>query len=145
MAKVSVYLNFQGNTEEAFQFYRNVFKSQFTAPIMRMGEIPPHEGMPPIPENEKQKVMYGCLPILGGMQIMGSDMLESMGHQVKVGNNISINLEPDSREEVDRLFALLAEGDSKAMPPMDMFWGAYWASCQDKYGVRWMFNYTKQN
>src|SRR5437868_7517033 len=99
MAKVSIYLNFQGKTEEAFNFYKKAFKTDFASPFMYNRDIPPHSGMPDFPENEKGKVMHVSLPILGGTQIMGTDMLESMGHICKVGNNTTINLEPDSREE----------------------------------------------
>ncbi len=144
MSKVSIYLNFQGNTEEAFNFYKSVFKTAFVAPIMYNKDIPAHEGMPSLPENEKGKVMHVCLPILGGTQIMGTDMLESMGHKLKIGNNITINLEPDTREETDILFKALSEGSSDIAPMQDMFWGAYWGCCLDKFGIRWMFNFTKK-
>ncbi len=144
MSKVSIYLNFAGNTEEAFNFYKSVFGTEFSAPILHNRDIPPHEGMPPLPENELGQVMHVALPILGGTQIMGTDMLESMGHQLKIGNNTTINLEPDSREETDRLFAALSEGSTDAMPPQDMFWGAYWGVCLDRFGIRWMFNFTEQ-
>ncbi|MBY0433442.1 MAG: VOC family protein [Cyclobacteriaceae bacterium] len=145
MSKISIYLNFQGNTEEAFNFYKSVFKTEFVAPIMYNKDIPSHEGMPPLPENEKGKVMHVCLPILGGTQIMGTDVLESMGHRLKLGNNISINLEPDTKEETDRLFNALSEGGSDIMPMQDMFWGAYWGCCLDKFGICWMFNYTSNS
>ena len=112
-------------------------------PVMRMKDIPSQEGMPPLPENEKDKVMHVALPILGGIQLMGTDMLESMGHKLKIGNNVSINLEPDSKEETERLFKALSEGGSDVMPLQDMFWGAYWGCCLDKFGIRWMFNYQK--
>jgi len=144
MSKVSIYLNFQGNTEEAFNFYKSVFNTEFSSPIMYNRDIPPMEGMPPFPENEKGKVMHVALPILGGTQIMGTDMLESMGHKLKIGNNTTINLEPDTREETERLFKALSEGGSDTMPLMDQFWGAYWGVTLDRYGIRWMFNcYTK--
>lgn len=145
MSKVSIYLNFQGNTEDAFNFYKSVFKTDFASPFMYMKDIPPQEGMPPLPEKEKNMVMHVALPILGGTQIMGTDMLESMGHKLKIGNNVTINLEPDSREETERLFKALSEGGSDIAPLQDMFWGAYWGSCLDKFGIRWMFNYTKNN
>jgi PhnB protein len=145
MSKVSIYLNFQGNTEEAFNFYKSVFKTEFTSPIMYNKDIPPHAGMPSLPEKEQNYVMHVSLPILDGIQIMGTDMLESMGHQLKIGNNVTINLEPDSKQEVDRLFAGLSEGGSEMMAPQDMFWGAYWGVCLDRYGVRWMFSYTYPN
>jgi PhnB protein len=144
MAKVSIYLNFMGNTKEAFEFYKTVFKTEYSAPIFYNKDIPAMEGMPPFSEEDKNKVMHVALPILGGVQIMGTDMLESMGHQLKIGNNTTINLEPDSREETERLYNALSEGATDCMPLQDMFWGAYWGVCLDKFGTRWMFNYTKQ-
>lgn len=86
--------------------------------------------------------MHATLPILGGTQIMGTDSLESMGHKTKIGNNMTINLEPDTREETQRLFNALSEGGSEIMPMQDMFWGAYWGCCLDRFGIRWMFNYA---
>lgn len=142
MSKVSIYLNFQGNTEEAFTFYKAVFKTEYAAPIMYNKDIPVQAGMPPLPQNEKDKVMHVALPILGGTKIMGTDMLESMGHQLKIGNNTTITLEPDSREETEMLYSALSEGATQCMPLQDMFWGAYWGVCLDRFGVRWMFNYT---
>jgi PhnB protein len=142
MSKVSIYLNFQGNTEEAFNFYRSVFKTEFVAPIVYNKDIPPHEGMPPLPANELNKIVHVCLPILAGIQIMGTDMLESMGHHLKIGNNTTINLEPDTREETERLFRALSDGASDVAPLQDMFWGAYWGCCLDRFGIRWMFNHT---
>jgi PhnB protein len=142
MSKVSIYLNFQGKTEEAFNFYKSVFNTEFSAPIMYMKDIPSQPGMPELPANEKNAVMHVALPILGGVQIMGTDMLESMGHKLQVGNNTTINLEPDTKEETDRLFKALSDGASDVAPMMDQFWGAYWGCCLDKYGIRWMFNYT---
>lgn len=143
MSRVSIYLNFQGNTEEAFNFYKSVFGTEFVAPISRMGDVPAQPGMPPLPENEKNAVMHVELPILGGTLIMGTDMLESMGHKLRIGNNTTICLEPDSKEQTDKLFKALSAGGSEMVAPMDMFWGAYWGVCLDKYGVRWMFNFTK--
>jgi PhnB protein len=140
MSKVSIYLNFAGNTEEAFNFYKSVFKTEFVAPIMYNRDIPPHVGMPPLPPNELGKVMNVALPILGGTVIMATDMLESMGHKLKIGNNTTINLEPDTREETERLYNALSEGATECMPLQDMFWGAYWGVCLDRFGIRWMFN-----
>lgn len=144
MASVSIYLNFMGNTKEAFEFYKSVFGTDFSSPFMFNRDIPTHPGMPPFSDDDKAKVMHVALPILGGIQIMGTDMLESMGHKLKIGNNTTINLEPDSKEEVDRLYKALSEGSSESMAPQDMFWGAYWGVCLDKFGVRWMFNYTQK-
>src|SRR5580658_2787835 len=144
MSKVSIYLNFQGNTEDAFNFYKSVFRTEFAGPVSRMSDIPPSPRMPPPPDNEENAIMHMALPILGGTLIQGTDMLESMGHKVKIGNNTTICLEPDSKEETDRLFNALSAGASDMLAPQSMFWGAYWGVCLDKYGVRWMFNYWGQ-
>ena len=143
MAKVSIYLNFQGNTEEAFNFYKSVFNTEFIGPVMYHEGIPPQEGMPSFSAEDKSKVMHVCLPILGGVNIMGTDMLESMGHKLVIGNNITINLEPDSKEDTDRLYSLLSEGATECAPMSQQFWG-YWGCCLDRFGIRWMFNFSNQ-
>ena len=140
MAKTSIYLNFNGNAEEAFNFYKNVFQSEFSSPIMRMKDNPPMPGAPVLSEKEANGVMNVQLPILGGTIIMGTDILESMGQVLKIGNNTTINLEPDTKEETERLFNALSEGGSDIAPLMEMFWGAYWGCCLDRFGIRWMFN-----
>ena len=142
MEKVSIYLNFQGKTEEAFNFYKSVFNTEFVGQIMYNKDLPAPEGMPPLSDSDRNKVMHVCLPILGGINIMGTDFLESMGHHIKIGNNTTINLEPDTREETDRLFKLLSDGASDLAPLQDMPWGYYWGCCLDKYGIRWMFSYA---
>ncbi len=141
MARVSTYLNFSNYTEEAFKFYKSVFGGEFTAPgIRRLGDGPPQEGMPPMSEDLKNLVMHVELPITGGHILMGTDAPGQMGFKVNFGNNIYINLEPDTREETKRLFNALAAGGKVEMELQDMFWGAYFGSCTDKYGVQWMFN-----
>ena len=142
MAAVSIYLNFAGNAEEAFNYYKSIFHTEFQGPLMRMSDIPAQPGMPPLPEAEKNRVMHVALPILGGTKLMATDTLESMGHKLIEGNNVTINLEPDSREETDRLFSALSDGGSEIAPMRDEFWG-YWGCCKDKFGVRWMFNFEK--
>jgi PhnB protein len=144
VAKVSIYLNFMGNTAEAFNRYKQIFNTGFAAPIMYLKDAPPHPGMPALSEKEKNNVMHVALPILGGVQIMGTDMLESMGHKLVEGNNVTISLEPDTREETDRLFGELSEGGSDIAPMRQEFWG-YWGCCKDKFGIRWMFNFPNQN
>lgn len=140
MARVSTYLNFQGNADEAFTFYKAVFGTEFSMPMMRMGEAPSDPSMPQLSEAEKQMVMHVELPILAGHVLMATDMIESMGHKLAIGNNTTINLEPDTRAETDRLFAALSDGATDVAPMMDMFWGAYWGCCLDRFGIRWMFN-----
>ena len=139
MAHVSIYLNFMGNAEEAFTHYKKVFQTEFVMPIMRMTDIPNQEGMPPLSEAEKNRVMHVALPILGGTQLMGTDMLESMGHKLIEGNNVTISLNPDTKAEADRLYQELSKGGADAVAPHDEFWG-YWGTCKDRFGIRWMFN-----
>jgi len=143
MARTSTYLNFPRNTEEVFNFYKTIFKSEFTSGgIARFRDIPPMDGAPPMPEEDKNLVMHVELPITGGHFLMGTDAPESMGFKVSFGNNVYINLEPDTREETKRLFNELSKGGVITMELQDMFWGAYFGSCTDKYGVQWMFNCT---
>jgi len=137
---VSTYLNFMGNTEEAFTFYKDVFGTEFSSAIMRMTDGPAEEGAPDLTDAEQRMVMHVELPILAGHVLMGTDMIESMGHKLEIGNNVTINLEPDTREETERLFTRLSERGSDIAPLADMFWGSYWGCCLDRYGVRWMFN-----
>ena len=145
MSRVSTYLNFMGNTEEAFEFYRSVFGTDFSGPIFRMSDVPLDPGGPTLSDAERNMVMHIELPILGGHVLMATDMLESMGHELKVGNNTTINLEPDTRAETDRLYAALSDGASDQSGMQDMFWGSYWGTCLDKFGVRWMFNHTESS
>jgi PhnB protein len=142
MARVSTYLNFSRNTEEAFNFYRSVFGGEFAGGgIMRFGDIPPVEGAPRISDEDKNLVMHIELKIPGGHLLMGTDAPASMGFNLNFGNNIYVNLEPDSRQETQKLFKALSEGGKVTMDLQDMFWGGYYGSCTDKYGVQWMFNF----
>lgn len=143
MARTNIYLNFQGNAEDAFNLYKSVFKTEWSAPIMRMGDMPQPEGMPPLLDVENKMVMHVALPILGGTIIMGTDMLESMGHKLKIGNNTTISLEPDSNEEADRIYQALSQGGTECVAPHKEFWG-YWGVCLDRFGIRWMFNVPKK-
>lgn len=143
MAHVSIYLNFNGNAEEAFNSYKKVFQSEFSVPVMRMGDMPPQPGMPSLSDEDKKKVMHVSLPILGGTEIMATDMLESMGHKLVEGNNVTISLNPDTKEEADRLYNELSQNGADGVAPHDEFWG-YWGTCKDKFGIRWMFNVSNQ-
>jgi PhnB protein len=140
MARVNTYLNFTDRTEEAFEFYRSVFGGEFAGGIGRFGDIPPQEGAPALSEEDKRLVMHIALPILGGHILMGTDAPRSMGFSVVSGNNVHISLEPDTRAEANRLFAALSAGGKVEMPMQEMFWGAYFGSFADQYGVHWMIN-----
>ena len=143
MAKTSTYLNFPRNTEEVFNFYKSVFGGEFVdGKINRFSDIPAQEGMPPIAEEDKKLVMHVALPILGGHLLMGTDAPESMGFKVNKGNNVYISLHPDSRLEANKLFAKLSDGGVVDMPLQDMFWGDYYGSLTDKYGIKWMVNFS---
>jgi len=139
VARVGIYLNFMGDTEEAFTVYRSVFGGEF-ASLQRMGEVPAAPGQPELSEHERTLILHIELPILDGTVLMGTDMLESMGHTLRVGNNMTISLEPDDEVTAQRLFDGLADGGSDVAPLSRMFWGALWGTCCDRFGVRWMFN-----
>jgi PhnB protein len=141
MARVNTYLNFPRNTEEAFNFYKTVFGGDFGGMgIARFGDIPAQEGMPALAENDKNLVMHIELPIIGGHVLMGTDAPESMGFHVNFGTNMHISLEPDTRAETKRLFDALSKDGKITMELQNMFWGAYYGSVTDKYGVQWMVN-----
>lgn len=145
MARVSTYLNFPRTTEAAFLFYKAVFGTEFSMPISRFKDIPPQPDQPPLSDADNNLVMYVALPILGGHVLMGTDAPESMGFTVKQGNNMYINLEPDTRAETDRLFQALSDGGKVEMPLQEMFWGGYFGSLTDKFGMQWMFNCERKS
>lgn len=135
MAAINVYLNFPGNTEEVFNFYRSVFGGQFTS-LVRFSEMPFGASMT---AEDQQKLMHVALPA-GGMTLMGTDALASQGHTVTKGDNVSLMLATESIEESDQLFAALSAG-GKVETPMDRSpWGSYYGAFTDKFGIRWMVN-----
>ncbi|MDF3058690.1 MAG: 3-demethylubiquinone-9 3-methyltransferase [Rariglobus sp.] len=144
MPRVSTYLNFPRATEEAFLFYRSVFKTEFSCPIARFKDMPAHPGQPALPAADADLILHIELPTLGGHVLMGTDSPESFGFSVNPGNNMHINLEPDTRAEADRLFTALSEGGKIEMPIQDMFWGAYFGSFKDRYGINWMINCSQK-
>jgi PhnB protein len=145
MASVGTYLNFPRHTEEAFLFYQTVFGGSFAGNgIMRFGDVPPVEGHPPLSEADQRLVMHVALPILGGHLLMGTDAPESMGFKVTMGNNSYICLSPDSRAEAKRLFDALSAGGKVEMDLQDTFWGSYYGSFSDQYGVQWMIDCAVQ-
>ena len=143
MARTNTYLNFPNKTEEAFNFYKSVFKTEFGSNgIQRFGDMPENPEAP-LTDEQKQLVMHVQLPIVGGHVLMGTDAPESMGFNVLKGNNIFLSLEPDTKKETKRLFDELSKEGTVSMPIGDQFWG-YFGSCTDKFGVQWMFNFTEQ-
>lgn len=141
MSKVSTYLNFERETEAAFNFYKSVFKTEFSEyGIMRFGDIPEMPDQPAIPEEDKQLVMHIELPIIDGHTLMGTAAPQSMGFSLNKGNNVYIMLQPDTRAETKELFDALLVGGEIEQDLQEMFWGDYYGSLIDKFGVRWMFN-----
>jgi PhnB protein len=137
MATLNPYLNFMGNTEEAFNFYKSVFGGEFMM-LQRMKDTP---DAAKLPAGEREKIMHIALPIGKGNVLMGTDMLESMGHKMNQGNNISLSLSTESEAETEKLFKGLSAGGQVGMPLEKMFWGAYFGMCTDKFGIQWMVNY----
>lgn len=142
MARVNTYLNFNGNTEEAFAFYKEVFCTEFIS-VTRMKDFPRPPGTPELSESDANKIMNIQLPITNGHILMATDALESLGHKVDIGSNVTISLDLDSREEAERIYsALVTNSPDNSGPLAEMPWGALWASCQDQFGVRWMVSAT---
>lgn len=140
MAKLNVYLNFAGNAEEAFNFYRSVFGTEFTS-VVRYKDMP----MPDVKlrEEEEDRIMHIALPVGNGDVLMASDVLESMGQSLSPGNNVYLSLHPDSRDETDRLFKALSQGGAVDMPLEIQAWGDYYGMLKDRYGVLWMLNHDE--
>jgi PhnB protein len=137
MARVSTYLNFPGQTEAAFRHYAEVFGSAITS-LTRMGDLPAAHGGAALTPEEAALVMNVQLPITAGHLLMGTDAIASRGHHVTVGNNVTIAVEVDARAEASRIFAGLAGAAHEGPGMAEMPWGAFWGSCVDAFGVRWM-------
>jgi PhnB protein len=137
MATINPYLNFPGTTEEAFNFYKSVFGTEFIM-LQRFKETP--EGNK-LPANEQDKIMHVALPIGSGNMLMATDTLESMGQKLTAGNNVHISINTESQEEADRLFERLSAGGQVTMPLENMFWGDYFGMLTDKFGIQWMVSY----
>jgi PhnB protein len=137
MSRVNTYLNFPGTTEEAFTLYASLFSDGASFSIQRFSEQP---GMPPMSEEDGNKVLHAELPILNGHILMATDMLTSLGHECKVGNNTTISLELDSRDEAQRLYDALSQDSTETAPMAEMPWGQFWGCTLDRFGIRWMFS-----
>ena len=137
--KLHTYLNFEGNTEEAFDFYKKAFGGEFTY-LVRFKDMP-MEGVV-LPKEAEDKIMHVTLSVGPGQLLMGTDALESLGHTLVKGNNTSLFVQADSRAEADRLFLALSEGGSVDVPMSEQAWGDYFGSFDDKFGTNWMLTYT---
>jgi len=143
MATINPYINFKGNTEEAFNFYKSVFGGEF-ARVMRYKDVSQMEGCDgmQVAENDLEKIMHIALPVGNDDILMANDVLESMGKVSEI-NNFSLSVSADSKEDAERIFNGLAEGGKVEMPLNDTFWGAYFGMFEDKFGIRWMVSYDQ--
>ncbi|MDB5111223.1 MAG: hypothetical protein JWR67_2337 [Mucilaginibacter sp.] len=137
MAVLNYYLNFKGNTEEAFNFYKSVFGGEFKG-LQRYKDAPDSDKLS---AEDREKLMHIALPI-GGNILMGTDALESMGHYLIEGNNFYLSVGTESEEEADRIFNGLSAGGEVTMSLQKTFWGDYFGMLKDRFGIQWMVSYT---
>ncbi len=138
MAKINPYLIFNGNCEEAFNFYKSVFGNEFNS-ISRFKDTPQQKGME-VSDGDKERIMHVALPIGKENVLMGSDAMEKAGES-RLGDNVFISIQTDSKDETTKLFNRLSNGGNVKMPLSKTFWNAYFGMCVDKFGINWMVNY----
>lgn len=139
MTTINPYLTFEGNCEEAFNFYKNVFKKEFQY-IGKFGEMPTAEGQTPLSPEQKDKIMHVSLPIHGDSILMGSDSIDgNCGNYIK-GTNITLSINSTDKEEADRLYNILSVNGIQSMRMTQTFWGAYFGMLTDQFGINWMIN-----
>lgn len=143
MATVNVYLTYNGNCEEAFMFYKSVFGGEFQN-ISRFKEMPEDPNFK-LSEADKEKIMHVSLPISKETILMGSDTGGEWAAQFKQGNNFSISITTESKQEADRFFNELSKDGQVTMPMNDTFWGSYFGMFADKFGIQWMVSYELKN
>ncbi len=140
MALINPHINFNGNAEEAFTFYKSVFGGEF-AMIMRLKDLSSPEF--PVAENDANKIMHIALPI-GNNILMGNDVPTSMGKTNENENRSKISISTESKEEADKLFNGLSAGGQIEMPIADSPWGSYFGMFRDKYGIEWMVDFDRK-
>ena len=140
MTTVNIYLTYNGNCEEAFGFYKSIFGGEFSY-VGRFKDMPPMDGKTCAPE-DAEKIMHIGLPISKETQLMGSDSSDAFGQATTIGNNFSISINTDSKEEADRLFNGLSEGGIVTMPMNNTFWGDYFGMFTDKYKINWLVSFA---
>jgi PhnB protein len=139
MNNINIYLMFNGNCREAFEFYKNAFGGDFSS-VSTFGDMPPQENVPPLPDHEKDKIMHMSLPIGKDTELMGSDTSEAMGKPPVVGNNFSISVSTQDKLEAEETFNQLSEGGNVTMPMEKTFWSPYFGMLTDKFGINWMIS-----
>ena len=139
MATVNAYINFKGNCEQAFNYYKAVFGSEFSM-FSRFSEMPPQEGME-LSEADKNKIMHVSMPISEETILMGSDVGGEWATDLTVGNNITLSISADNKDQADHFFSKLSEGGKVTMPMDKTFWGSYFGMCTDKFDINWMIGF----
>ncbi|WP_338730838.1 VOC family protein [Mangrovimonas cancribranchiae] len=137
MTTVNIYLTFNGNCKQAFDFYKSIFGGEYPY-IGTFGEMPPQKEIPPLPEEMNDKIMHISLPISKETMLMGSDAGGEWAKKLKQGNNFSVSVNVDTLDEADSVFKALSEGGNITMPLAKTFWGAYFGMLTDKFGINWM-------
>lgn len=140
MATVNVYLTFNGNCEEAFNFYKSVFGGEFNY-VGKYAEMPAQEGMPTLSDDDKNRLMHVGLPISKETMLFGCDNMKENENNTIAGNNFSIMVTAESKEDADRFFNGLSAGGQIWMPMKEEFWGDYFGAFTDKFGINWMISY----
>jgi PhnB protein len=141
MKALNPYLNFNGNTEEVFNFYKSAFGGEF-ATVMRFKDSPEAANTAP---GDQEKLMHIALPIGKGNLLMGTDALESKGQKLRPGNNFHLSVSTDSEAETEKLFNALSAGGKVIVPLSKQFWGSYFGMFTDKFGVQWMISHDQNN
>lgn len=142
MTTVNVYLTFDGDCKKAFDFYKSAFGGDFSY-VGKFSEMPEQEGMPPVSERDKDKIMHISLPISKETTLMGSDTGGEWARGFMKGNNFSVSVNTDKKEEADRLFKELSAGGRQTMPMEKTFWGSYFGMLTDKFGISWMISFDE--
>ena len=142
MPAINAYLNFPGNCEEAFNFYKSVFGGEFDY-VGRYSDMPPQEGVT-LADSEKNKIMHISLPIGKDTMLMGSDSGGDWAPEVIAGNNFSLSINADSKDQADKFFNQLSSGGKTTMPMQKTFWGDYFGMCTDKFGINWMMSFNEK-
>ncbi len=143
MTSVNTYLTFKGNCEEAFNFYKAAFGGDF-AYMGKFKDAPKDDSNFVANEADKEKIMHVSLPI-GNTVLMGSDDVGEWSGNIKEGNNFSVAINTDSKEEADRLFGVLSENGQVTMPMNKTFWESYFGMFTDQFGIQWMVSFDLSN
>ena len=143
MTTVNAYINFMGNCEEAFNFYKTVFGGEFSS-LSRFSEMPPQEGMG-LTEADMDKIMHVSLPISKECILLGSDVGGEWAKNLTMGNNITLSISAESKAQADQFFQALSEGGNISMPMESTFWGSYFGMCTDKFDINWMIGFDQES